>query len=165
MTAFCKDQSVAMVHCEGFFKGNVDKTYPDFKYDVCVQPMLSNTMQNGVIPADDGAWLLLNKSNYPDPMWDFLVWSSDYERTLARFLPEGYTPPFQKFITDSRNTPFFQKTLELFPYVRGFTNCPKSYQVDSQVIEPGLQNLILGKAKPADLATSMDAQITTILTS
>ncbi len=161
---FCINRRVAMVHCEGWFKGQIEKFHPDFKYGFCYTPQLGNRVEKNSMMMESGGFAIFKESKYPKETMDWINYMSQYENVVERFLPEGYIPPFTKWKDDPRCDAFQRIHVEGFPYGRGiFPPHPKAFDINSKVFEPGIQELILGKITPEALAEKMDAQINEIL--
>jgi ABC-type glycerol-3-phosphate transport system substrate-binding protein len=161
--AFCGGK-VAMVHCEGWFAGQLKTFNPDFKWGFCYTPQLGKTVQKNSMMMEVGSNVIFKESKYPRETMQWILYMSDYENVAARYVPEGYIPPFTKWKDDSRCDDFQRKHVLAFPYCRGiFPPHPKAYDINVKVFEPGIQDLILGKITPEALAEKMDAEITKIL--
>jgi len=161
---FCAKKKVAMVHCEGWFRGQLTSFHPDFKWGFCYSPQLGNSMQKNSMMMECGTFAIFKESMHPDETMRWILYMSDYENVAGRFVPEGYIPPFSRWKDDPRCDDFQRKHVTAFPYCRPiFAPHPKAFDVNSKVFEPGIQELILGKITPDALAQKMDEQITKIL--
>ena len=142
----------------GFNKANMN-------YDVAVAPLPKGGKRWNI--AGGAAWVMSAKSDNKDAAWTFLQWLQSSDGGEKLYTQRGEIFPALQSVA---NSPVFMTdqppankqaiiTEAAASGVGGFGYFPDWDQLSSSIIEPGLQKIWAGEAKPADALPALCKQV------